>query len=86
MVRRPQSLQRIGVWSLWPWEAFIPVLKAFAAPQVNFFTFRAASAPAQGANTVVDIPDEALMHNGYVKDLIAREVEAGQTIVNPACG
>src|SRR4029434_1533484 len=27
MVRRPQSLQRIGVWASRPWKAFIPVLR-----------------------------------------------------------
>ena len=80
MVRRPQSLQRIGVWSSRPWEAFIPVLKAFADPQVNFLTYPGQpDEPAQGANTVVDISHEALMRQwGTLKNWIAREAEAGQ--------
>jgi hypothetical protein len=80
MVRRPQSLQRIGAWSSRPWEAFIPILQAFAAPHVNFVTYAGQpGAPAQGAGTVVDISHEALMRQwGTLKAWIAREAEAGQ--------
>jgi hypothetical protein len=54
MVRRPQSLQRIGTWSSRPWEAFVPVLQAFAAPNVNFLTYLGQpGAPAQGASTAL---------------------------------
>jgi hypothetical protein len=81
MVRRPQSLQRIGVWSSRPWEAFIPVLKAFAAPHVNFLTYPGQpDEPVQGASAVVDISHEALMRQwDTLKNWIAREAEAGQT-------
>jgi len=80
MVRRPQSLQRIGVWTARPWEAFVPVLKAFAAPHVNFLTYPGQpDEPEQGASAVVDISHEALMRQwGMLKDWIAREAEAGQ--------
>jgi conflict system STAND superfamily ATPase len=80
MVRRPQSLQRIGVWSSRLWEAFIPVLKAFAAPHVNFLTYPGQpDEPAQGASAVIDISHEALMRQwGTLKTWIAREAEAGQ--------
>jgi hypothetical protein len=80
MVRRPQSLQRIGAWSSRPWEAFLPVLQAFAEPQVNFLTYPGQpDKPAQGANAVVDISHEALMRQWVtLKAWIAREAEAGQ--------
>jgi hypothetical protein len=80
MVRRPQSLQRIGVWSSRPWEAFIPVLKAFAAPHVNFLTYPGQpDEPPQGASAVIDISHEALMRQwGTLKTWIACEAEAGQ--------
>jgi hypothetical protein len=80
MVRRPQSLQRIGAWSSRPWEAFLPVLQAFANPQVNFLTYPGQpDNPAQGAKAVVDISHETLMRQwGTLKNWIAREAEAGQ--------
>ena len=80
MVRRPQSLQRIGAWCVRPWEAFIPVLQAFAASHVNFLTYPGQpDEPPQGASAVIDISHEALMRQwGTLKTWIAREAEAGQ--------
>src|SRR5262249_2977280 len=56
-VRRPQSLAQIAAWSRRNWKDFEPVVKAFAAEDVNFLS---CSEPLT-KDTVVDISHEALI-------------------------
>ena len=56
-VRRPRTLARIAEWTGDPWEAFIPVIKAFSAKGVHFLQH----GRELNDQSVIDISHEALI-------------------------
>ncbi|MGY6277521.1 nSTAND1 domain-containing NTPase [Methylomonas sp. MgM2] len=56
-VRRPQSLRQVALWSDKDWQAFLPVIHAFADQNVNFIHY----VGELNEDTVIDISHEALI-------------------------
>jgi len=79
-VRRPQSLAKIADWSDRPWQAFLPVLSAFADTKVSFLSYQGQPGePAKAEATVIDISHEAVMRQWQtLKSWIASESRAAQ--------
>jgi len=80
LVRRPTMLRSMADSSGIQWDAFMPILQAFAQPSVSFLTYRGQPGdPEQGEDTVVDISHEALLRQwGQLKAWVAAEVKAAE--------
>ena len=80
MVRRPRSLELIAKWCGQPWQAFLPILTAFADPKVNFLTYKGQPGePEKAEKTVIDISHEAVMRQWIgLKNWIGSEGKAAQ--------
>jgi DNA-binding FrmR family transcriptional regulator len=83
-VRRPQSLEQIAAWSGIPWAAFIPVLKAFAAQDAHFISYKGQPGdPVEEAATVIDISHEALIRQWHtLRVWVAGEARAAREYSN----
>jgi WD40 repeat protein len=74
-VRQPQRLGDIAQWAGVAVDALIPVVQAFAAPEVSFLHYGRELA----GNSVIDLTHEALMRQwGRLQGWLAEEYQRGQ--------